>query len=73
MAEKLIKYYKFIREKAGFEGKIDLATTTKIPSTRAALEPDSEINIQKFKKAIKKITGEEAPDFDEQPELDKTI
>ncbi len=61
MAEKLILYYKYIREIAGFDGKIDLATTTKIPSTRAAIEPDSEENIRKFKKAIEKITGKEAP------------
>ena len=72
MAEKLIKYYKYIREKAGFEGKIDLATTTKIPSTRAALEPDSPDNIEMFKKAIEKITGEEAPEFDENPEFDES-
>lgn len=61
MAERLIQYYKYIREVAGYEGKIDLATTTKIPSTKAALEPDSEENIEKFKEAIRKITGLEAP------------
>jgi hypothetical protein len=63
MAEVLIKYYKFIREKAGFEGKIDLATTTKIPSTMAALEPDTPENIKKFKEAIKKITGDYPPEY----------
>ena len=59
-----MKYYKYIREVAGYTGKIDLATSTKIPSTRAALEPDSEENIEKFKKAIKKITEKEAPELD---------
>ncbi len=63
MAERLIQYYKYIRDVAGYEGKIDLATTTKIPSTKAAMEPDSEENINKFKEAIKKITGLEAPDL----------
>ena len=63
MAEILIQYYKYIQEVAGYEGKVDLATSTKIPSTKAAIEPDSVENIEKFKKAIKKITGEDAPDF----------
>ena len=63
MAELVIQYYKYIRDVAGYEGKVDLATSTKIPSTKAAIEPDSVENIEKFKKAIKKITGEDAPDF----------
>ena len=63
MAERLLQYYKYIREVAGFEGKIDLATSTKIPSTRAAIEPDSPKNIELFKNAIEKITGKPAPDF----------
>ena len=63
MAEKLILYYKYIREVAGYEGKIDLATSTKIPSTKAAIAPDSDENINKFKKAIEDITGEAAPEF----------
>ena len=63
MAEKLIQYYKYIREVAGYEGKIDLATSTKIPSTRAAMEPDSDENIALFREAISKITGKDAPEF----------
>ena len=63
MAERLIQYYNYVREVAGYEGKIDLATATKIPSTKAAFEPDSDDNIDKFKKAIKKITGLDAPNF----------
>lgn len=65
MAVILLKYYKYIREVAGFEGKIDLATTTKIPSTKAAIEPDTPENIKLFKNTIEKITGKPAPDFDE--------
>jgi len=63
MAERLIQYYKYIREVAGYEGKIDLATTTKIPSTKAAIEPDSDENIKMFKEAVEKITGKTAPDL----------
>lgn len=63
MAEILLKYYKYIRDIAGYEGKVDLATMTKVPSTKAAMEPDSEENIMIFKRAIEKITGEKAPDY----------
>lgn len=63
MAERLIKYYNYIREVSGYEGKIDLAIATKIPSTKAAFEPDSDENITRFKEAIKKITGFDAPNF----------
>ncbi len=63
MAEKLIQYYKYIREVAGYEGKIDLATSTKIPSTKAAMAPDSDENITLFKEAIHKITGKDAPEY----------
>ena len=63
MGEKLIMYYKYINDKAGFTGKMKLATATKIPSTKASMEPDSEENIENFKKAIKEIIGSDAPDF----------
>lgn len=61
MAEKLLLYYKYIRDKKGFEGQLNLAQETKIPSTKAALEPDSPENVQLFREAIKLLTGEEAP------------
>ncbi|MFP4459413.1 MAG: hypothetical protein ACLFSQ_07485 [Candidatus Zixiibacteriota bacterium] len=63
MAEKLIMYYKYINDKVGFTGKMKLATLTKVPSTKASLEPDTEENIQKFKEAVEEITGKEAPSF----------
>ncbi len=62
MAEKLLKYYKFVADKGGITAKVELAKLTHIPTTRAALEPDSAENIAKFKDAVKKITGS-APDF----------
>lgn len=64
MGVKLLKYYKLINSKIGMKGKMALAIETKIPSTRASFEEDSEDNIKIFKRAYKKLTGEEAPDFD---------
>jgi len=63
MAEKLLRYYSYISGKRGFTGKFELAKQTKIPSTKASLEPDSPELIARFKEAIEKITGEPAPDF----------
>ena len=63
MAEKLLLYYKHIREVQGFQGQIKLAQETKIPSTKAAMEPDSAENIRLFREAIKKLTGKEAPNY----------
>ena len=63
MAEKLLRYYSFINEAKGMEGKILLAKETKIPSVKAAMEPDSPENIRVFINAIKKITGKPAPAF----------
>lgn len=63
MAEKLLQYYKYAHELLGLEGKIQLAKETKIPSTQAALEPDTSETIQRFKAAIEKITHKPAPDL----------
>jgi len=61
MAERLLKYYKYIFDEGGLEAKMKLAIVTKIPSTKAATEPDSEQNIEMFKDAIMNITGKPAP------------
>jgi len=63
MAEKLLRYYSYVSKKHGFSGKFELAKQTKIPSTKASLEPDSPELIALFKEAVEKITGEPAPDF----------
>lgn len=63
MAEKLLKYYKHISDVQGLPGKIELAKITKISSSVAANLPDSPENIEAFKKAIKEITGQPAPDL----------
>lgn len=63
MAERLMKYFKYITDEKGFEGKIQLAQATKMPTTKAALEPDSPENISLFKDAVSKITGKSAPEL----------
>ncbi len=57
MGEKLVKIYQTIQETAGLKGKTLLAMETKIPSTRAALAPDNDENLELFKKAYTKIVG----------------
>ena len=57
MAEKLLRYYKYMQDKEGFSGKVKLAQLTHIPSVQAAVEPDTPEVIERFKEAIKKITG----------------
>ncbi len=61
MAEKLLKLYKFVSDNGGLTSKVKLAQLTKISSTVAATAPDSPENITMFKKAIKEITGMDAP------------
>ena len=63
MAQKLLRYYKYISKTLGTQGKIELAKMTKIPSMFASTEPDSDKNIQNFKSAIEKITNSSAPEF----------
>jgi hypothetical protein len=59
MGQKLIEIYKFVADNSGIQGKMKLAIETKIPSTKAAFEPDSEENLDLFKSKAKKITGKE--------------
>ncbi len=63
MAEKLLLYYKYIYEVQGYNGRIELAKTTKIPSVEAAIELDTPEKIELFKEAILKITGKPAPNL----------
>lgn len=63
MAEKLLRYYKYVSDEKGLDGKMSLATETKIPSSKAALEPDSPENLAAFKRAVEKLTGKPAPVF----------
>lgn len=61
MAERLIKYYAYLGQEKGLGAKIELATATKIPSTKAATTPDSPENLEMFRAAVEKITGKPAP------------
>ncbi len=63
MAERLLKYYKYVGDKAGLPGKMQLARVTKIPSTQAAMEPDSPETLRRFREAVAQITGAPAPDL----------
>lgn len=63
MADKLMQYYKYIGEELGVGAKIKLATVTKMPSTKAALAPDSPENIEIFRRAVADLTGKAAPTF----------
>jgi hypothetical protein len=63
MAEKLLRYYKYMKECQGGTGLISLAMQTKIPSTKAALLPDSPESILLFQQAIEKLTGKAAPRY----------
>jgi hypothetical protein len=63
MAEKLLMYYKYMGEEVGAVGKVKLAQETKVPSTRAALEPDTPELIQQFREAVMKLTGKPAPNY----------
>ncbi|HGE70811.1 TPA: hypothetical protein ENX78_08260 [Candidatus Poribacteria bacterium] len=61
MADRLLKYYDYVKQYGGLQAQMRLAMITCIPSTKAANEPDSPENIEKFKKAVKEITGKDAP------------
>jgi hypothetical protein len=61
MGEKLLHYYQYVGDQLGFQGKLKLAQATKVPSARAAIEPDSEENLAIFKEAIRRLTGRPAP------------
>jgi len=56
-----LKLYKFAQDMGGAQAKVRLAMATKLPSTRAAIEPDSAENIRLLSAAIKDILGKEAP------------
>jgi hypothetical protein len=61
VGETLLKYYKYVVDEAGLQGKTKLAIETKIPSTKAAMEADSPATIAVFEAAVSKITGKPAP------------
>lgn len=61
MGAKLMPYYALIEKEGGLAAKVKLATATKIPSIRAATEPDSDANLALFRKAFQEVAGKPAP------------
>ena len=61
MAERLLKLYKFVQDTGGPQAKVQVAMASKMPSTRAATEPDSKENIQLLSAAIKTVLGKDPP------------
>ena len=61
MAEKLLGLYKFAQDEGGAIAKVRLAMATKMPSNKAATEPDTKENVELLRKAIKEILGKDAP------------
>ena len=63
MGERLMRYYKYIADKHGLQGKMELAKMTKIPSMAAATTDDTPDRIALFKQAVSRITSMPAPDY----------
>ncbi|MBK8014124.1 MAG: hypothetical protein IPK13_22595 [Deltaproteobacteria bacterium] len=61
MGQKLLEYYRYIEQAQGMLARLKLAQETKMPSTRAAFEPDTVENIERFRKAVEKLTGQPPP------------
>ena len=55
MANRLTGYYTQASNEFGVMGRMKLAMLTKIPSERAATEPDSPANIQAFEQALNQL------------------
>ena len=63
MGERLLRYYKYIGDTHGLDGKRQLAFATGVPSIVAGTEPDSPERLQEFKKAVEEITQQPAPEY----------
>jgi hypothetical protein len=61
VGKQLVKYYDFVGKIGGLPMQMRLAMATGLPSAKADSAPDSPDNVEKFKKAIKQITGKDAP------------
>jgi hypothetical protein len=55
MASKLTDYYAQASSRFGMTGRMKLAMLTKVPSEKAASEPDSPANLQVFEAAWKQL------------------
>lgn len=63
MGQKLVKYYEYIEAQRGRDGKVALAKLTKVASIVAGGQPDSPELLQRFREAIREITGVLPPEL----------
>ena len=63
MGKRLLQYYQFVGEKAGLDGKVKLAKSTKISLTQAARAPDNIVNLELFRTAVADIVEEPPPNY----------
>ncbi len=59
MGEKLVKIFDIVTNKAGYEGRIELAEKTGVSRKKAEELEDSPELIEKFKRIASQILGEE--------------
>ncbi len=57
----MMAWYDFVESVAGREGKTKLAKLTCIPSVLAMGKPDDQAILDKFRAAIRQITGRDPP------------
>jgi len=58
MGDKLLEIFDVVTQKAGFDGRMELAEKTGFSKNKAADEEDSPENIMKLKEAASEIIGE---------------
>jgi hypothetical protein len=63
MAERLLKYFKYVGDEKGIDGKVALARLTVMTTISAGTLPDSAENLYKIRVAVERITGKPAPPF----------
>jgi hypothetical protein len=61
MGVRLTKAYDLAKAHGGLPAQMRLAIKTLIPSEKAKTEPDSDVNINKFKEALKEILNTQNP------------
>ena len=61
MGARLIRYYIYIGDERGIEGKVRLAHLTRTPAIEAATAPDSRQAVELFMEKVEELTGKETP------------
>lgn len=57
----MMALYDFVESVAGREGKMKLAKLTCIPSVLAMGKPDDKATLERFRAAVREITGKDPP------------